>query len=104
LERLLLYGKRFGAGTTLVVIIVLALNWWGVINLSKIPFTHTVDILYAYLIFATLGALRLRKRKRPEVDKLCPQCDSALQSKPHYICPKCGELNFKIKNHIDEKA
>lgn len=78
-----------------MVTAALALNWWGVINLSKIPYAHTVDILYAYLLLDTLGALKLLRGKRPEIDKVCPTCDSALQSKPRYICPKCGELNYK---------
>jgi hypothetical protein len=94
LERFLSYAKIFGTASTFAVAVALAFNWWGVWNLSKIPYAHAIDILYVYLILDTLAALKLLRGKRPEIDKLCPRCDSALQSKPHYICPKCGELHF----------
>ena len=91
------YVKIFGTGSLIVVSILLALNYWGSVNLATIPFAHFVDYLYGYLILGGLGALKLFRRRRPEADKLCPQCDSPLQSKPHYVCPQCGDLDFKKK-------
>jgi hypothetical protein len=96
LERFLPITKIFGVWSLLIVAIILAFNWWGVIDLSKLPF-HTVDILYGYLILNTFGIVGIIKIKRPKTEKFCPICDSALQSKPHYSCPKCGDISFTAK-------
>lgn len=83
-----------------VASVILALNYWGSINLAKIPFTHFTDFLYGYLVLGALGGvLNPFRRRRPEADKRCPQCDSALQFKPHYVCPQCGDLHFKPKEN-----
>jgi len=95
LENFVSYVKKSGTWSTVVVSALLAFNYWGVLDLSKIPYGHTVDILYGYLIVGIIGILPLLRKRRPEVDKLCPVCDSPLQSRPQYSCPECGDIKFE---------
>lgn len=87
---------RTGKYILVLVILAVALNYWEVLSLDKIPIPHFVDILYGYMLIhglaiGTYSYLGTRVR----AIKMCPQCDTLLEIAASYICPNCGKLEFK---------
>jgi hypothetical protein len=64
-----------------------------------LPYSSTVvDLLFVYLVLNGLGVAipvgwaRWTGRKGAG---LCPQCNTRLEVKSKFVCPHCGELEFK---------
>lgn len=87
--------SRLGGGSTAVVMIGVALNHWGALDLTKLPIPHFLDALYFWLILNAGGAWALaRRRGRVAVGKHCPQCEAPLTVKENYTCAQCGDISF----------
>ena len=92
---------RTGKWTLLVVIVLIALNYWNVINLSGIPIPRFESYLYVYLLLNGVAAspyIIWERRARVRSAKICPQCDKLLESTPVYKCPECGTIQFEKDN------
>jgi hypothetical protein len=90
--------EKSGKYSLVIVIFALAFQYWGVIQLEKIPIPHLVDILYVYLILSGSSAtpfIYLERKKKVVPGKFCPACGSPLEMYPTYKCPKCGKLEYK---------
>ncbi len=93
--------SRFGKGTFVVILFVVAFNHWGIVNLSGIPMPHLIDILYGYLLLNGAAAtpfIYLERRARVRAGKNCPRCGELLEEITNFTCPKCGQIRFDKKD------
>ena len=93
--------SRFGKGTFVVILFVVAFHHWGIVNLSGIPIPYWIDILYGYLLLNGAAAtpfIYMERRARVRVGKNCPQCGELLEEITNFTCPKCGQIRFDKKD------
>lgn len=89
---------KTGKYTLFLAILAVALHFWDVLALDKIPIPHFVDGLYLYILvngLATGPFIYLEKRARVAFEIICPQCKGPLEVITNYNCPNCGRLEYK---------
>lgn len=88
---------KTGKYTFVVAVLAVVLNVWGIIPLKEeVPWL--LNALCIYLLLNVLIATPfyyLEKKSKAAVNLNCPQCGQTLETSPKYICPNCGELEFK---------
>jgi hypothetical protein len=66
---------------------------------NGIPYSVTViDLLFAYLLINGLAAaipVAWTRWSKVKGAGACPQCNTRLEVKSRFVCPHCGELEFK---------
>ena len=87
-----------------IVVVLLALNYW-VSSLVKLQIPGTViNILYIYLIINAAAAspfIYLEHKEKKAAKKLCPKCGEELERVIEYKCEKCGTLKFEWDNSLN---
>jgi len=93
------FGKklvnRTGKFSCMAAILLVALQYWKVINLEGIS-PLIISGLYVFIILNGIAAtpyIYLEKKAKVSVSKICPNCDTPLEKIPKYQCPKCGIIN-----------
>lgn len=89
---------RTGKYSLFLAILAVALNYWGVLALDKIPIPHFIDILYAYVLANGSAAslfLFLERKAQLALGAACPQCKGPLEAITSYNCPNCERLEYK---------
>ncbi len=96
-----LYDKlilKSGTWALVGAILLVAFNYWSVIDLSKLPISWFTDLLYFYIIVNASSVSifgYLDRKERAKVDPICPHCKDLVLVKPRYHCPNCGDIKFE---------
>ena len=81
---------RFGKYTFIVVLFVVALNFWEVVDLNNVPIA--LNVLYGYLLINGIVAtpfIYLERRLKQQPGWKCPACGSTMVTS-QLACTSCG--------------
>ena len=81
---------RFGKYTFVVALLVVALNFWKVVDLSNVPIA--LNVLYGYLLVNGIVAtpfIYLERRLRRQPGWKCPACGNTMVTS-QLVCTSCG--------------
>lgn len=89
-------AERTGEMVLLIIVISLALDYFKVVDLSKIQIPFLSIILWIWLLL-NIALANVFKFWRTRDNPTCPKCKGKLHELKEYECPKCGKLKFDEK-------
>jgi len=89
-SRVIDYSLRTGKYFFFIVVVLLALNHWGVKYVSD----EIINFFWFYLLINAfaVSAIIYRRYAMKSTSNTCPYCKGELQAKMCYTCPNCGDL------------
>lgn len=89
--------ERSGEVTLVIVSLLLAGDFFKIIEINNFGVPFLGLILWAYLLL-NVGLVNMFKFLKNKDNPTCPKCHKRLSERKEYTCSRCGDLKFSKKS------